>query len=357
MAEGEQSDDSQKTEEPSARKLEEARKKGQVPMSREVNTWLILLAATLLAGLYSTYMFSDFAALLKTYIEKADEFTVTTGGTSDVVGDAVKNALYLLAFPMILMIIASLAGPLLQVGLIFAPEVLKMDLNKVSPLSGFQRLFSMKAIVEFIKGLLKIGAVTVVGVVIFMPYLDQLDHMVGLPLPLLMQEIKALFMHLMIAVLIVMLVIAAIDLVYQRYEHYRKMRMTKQEVKDEFKQTEGDPKIKGRLRQLRMERARRRMMQNVPKADVVITNPTHFAIALEYKPDSMEAPICIAKGIDAVALRIREVAKEHDITIFENPPLARALYESVDLDETIPSEHYKAVAEVISFVFKRRGKL
>lgn len=168
---------------------------------------------------------------------------------------------------------------------------------------------------------------------------------------------KTLVVRLMVGILVVLLVIAVIDLLYQRFEHYKRMRMTKQELKDEYKQTEGDPHIKARLRQLRTERARQRMIQAVPRADVVITNPTHYSIALEYKPETMEAPVCIAKGLDNVALRIREVAKEHNIVLFENPPLARVLYDTVDIDETIPSEHYKAVAEVISYVFKLRGRL
>ena len=152
-------------------------------------------------------------------------------------------------------------------------------------------------------------------------------------------------------------VVAVADLVYQRNEHNKKMRMTKQEVKDEYKQTEGDPMVKGRLRQLRAEKARQRMMQAVPQADVIITNPTHYSIALKYDTDTMDAPLCIAKGVDEVAMRIREVAKEHDIVLFENVPLARALYDSVDIDESIPPEHFKAVAEVISYVFKLKGKL
>ncbi|HEY8191519.1 MAG TPA: EscU/YscU/HrcU family type III secretion system export apparatus switch protein, partial [Alphaproteobacteria bacterium] len=140
-------------------------------------------------------------------------------------------------------------------------------------------------------------------------------------------------------------------------QHHKKMRMTKQELKDEYKQAEGDPQVKAKLRQLRAQRARARMMQAVPQADVVITNPTHFSIALKYKPDEMEAPVCVAKGVDAVALRIREIAREHEIVIYESPPLARVLYDTIEIDQTVPEEHYKAVAEVISYVFKLKGRL
>jgi flagellar biosynthetic protein FlhB len=172
----------------------------------------------------------------------------------------------------------------------------------------------------------------------------------------LMHEISMLTVKLMIAVLIVLVVIAVADIVYQRFEHNKKMRMSRQEVKDEFKQTEGDPMVRAKLRQLRSEKARQRMMQAVPSADVVITNPTHFSIALKYDPETMDAPVCVAKGIDEVALRIREVATEHNIILFENRPLARTLYDVVEIDETIPADQFKAVAEVISFVFKQRGQ-
>lgn len=215
----------------------------------------------------------------------------------------------------------------------------------------------MRSLMEFAKGLLKLAIIGVVGVIIIYPYFDKFEHFIGLPIPLLMGELKSLVVSLMIGVLIVLVVVAVIDLVYQRHEHAKKMRMTKQEVKDEYKQTEGDPHVKARLRQLRSEKARQRMMQAVPSADVVITNPTHYSIALKYDPETMEAPLCVAKGIDEIALRIREVAKQHDIILYENRPLARTLYDTVEIDETIPVEQYQAVAEVISFVFKQKGKL
>jgi len=173
----------------------------------------------------------------------------------------------------------------------------------------------------------------------------------------MMDEMQILVFQLMSGILIVLLVVAVMDLVYQRYEHMKQMRMTKQELKDEYKQTEGDPHVRAKLRQLRQEKAQARMMQAVPKADVIITNPTHFSIALEYKPETMDAPVLIAKGLDEVAMRIREVAKENDIPLYENVPLARALYDTVEIDQMVPEEHYKAVAEVISYIFQLKGKL
>ncbi|MGB4107071.1 MAG: flagellar biosynthesis protein FlhB [Alphaproteobacteria bacterium] len=358
MAEdGEQADDTQKTEEPTPKKLEEARKKGQVALSREINNWVMLLAATILITAFSGPVFKDLTLLMQTYIENAHDIPSAPGGLHIALGEGLKKVLLILGLPFAFLMLAAFLAPFVQVGPLFAPEIIKPDFSKISPMKGFQRLFSMRSIMEFVKGLLKIIVISIVGTVILYPYFGQLDHMVGQPIPLLMDEMKSLVVRLMVGILVVLLVIAVIDLLYQRYEHYKKMRMTKQELKDEYKQAEGDPHIKARLRQLRTEKARQRMIQAVPRADVVITNPTHYSIALEYKPDTMEAPVCIAKGIDNVALRIREVAKEHNIVLYESPPLARVLYDTVDIDETIPSEHYKAVAEVISFVFKLRGRV
>ena len=357
MAEGDQPDDTQKTEEPTQKRIEEARKKGQVAISREVNNWIMLLAATILVAAISPSMLWKLQMHLRAYIEHAHDMPQVPGGFSIILGDSFWTVLGIMALPLIVLMAAAFMGPFLQVGPLFAPEIIKPDLSKISPMAGFKRLFSMKAIMEFVKGLLKIGMVGAVGTVLLYPFYGNVDHLVGLPIALVLVEMKALVVRLMIGVLVVLAVITVVDVVFQRAQHYKKMRMTKQELKDEYKQTEGDPHVKAKLRQLRNERARQRMMQNVPKADVVITNPTHFAVALQYKPDEMEAPVCVAKGADAVALRIREIAKENDIVIYENPPLARVLYDTVEIDETVPEEHYKAVAEVISYVFKLKGKL
>ncbi len=349
-------DDAQKTEEPTAKRLEEARKKGQVPMSREVNNWVMLLTATILIMALAGPMMAGLSDTMRAFIEKAHDIPSAPNGVGVALGTAFVETMKSMALPLIILVIAALLAPFLQVGFIFSPKSIKPDISKISPMKGFTRLFSVRSLMEFLKGLLKISMIAIVGVIILYPYFGQMEHMVGLPLNLLMLELKTLTVRLMIGVLVVLIVIAIIDLVYQRFEHNKKMRMTKQEIKDEYKQTEGDPHVKAKLRGLRAERARQRMIQSVPEADVVITNPTHFSIALKYDPEVMEAPKCIAKGIDDVALRIREVAKEHDIVLFENRPLARALYDTVEIDEIIPAEQYKAVAEIISYVFKIKGR-
>lgn len=357
MSEGDQPDDAQKTEDPTPKRLEESRKKGQVAMSREVNNWIMLLAGTFLITVMSGGIFEHMKELMTSYIAGAHNMPGMPGGIYMVLGTTLTEVFKILALPALMMMVAAFVGPFLQVGPLFAPESIKPSLSKISIIKGFGRLFSMRSLMEFGKGIVKLAIVAVVGFIIMYPYFGQLEHFIDMPTNLVLEEMNTIILRLMIGVLIVMFVVAGIDIIYQRAEHMKKMRMTKQEIKDEYKQTEGDPHVKGRLRQLRSEKARQRMMQNVPQADVIITNPTHYSIALKYKPEEMEAPVCIAKGVDEVALRIREVAKEHDIIMYENVPLARALYATVELDEMIPPEHFKAVAEVISFVFKARKNM
>ncbi len=357
MAGNDTTDDSQKTEDPTPKKLEEARKKGQIALSKEVNNWVMLLAGTIFIMAFAGSMMTEMSFMMKHYIAQAHALPQAPGGLSVILGDSFLQILYIMLVPLLLLMVAAFFAPFLQVGPLFAPEVIKPDLSKVSIMKGFGRLFSLRSVTEFLKGLFKIIIVGAVATVIIMPYLDKFEHLIDLPVLGAMEELYILVVKMMIGILIVVAIIAGIDLVYQRYEYMKKMRMSLQEIKDEYKQSEGDPMVKGRLRQLRQERARQRMMQAVPEADVVITNPTHFSIALKYNPDESPAPIVIAKGIDEVALRIREVAKEHDIVLYENKPLARALYDVAEIDEMIPTEHFKAVAEIISYVFKLKGRL
>lgn len=357
MSEESSQDESSKTEDPTPKRLEEARRKGQVPLSREVNSWLMLMMATILIMAMAGPICRDFYNLLKVYMEQSYALPGVPGGFSVVLGHLFGETMKILMLPLIILFVAAFLGPFLQIGPLFAPEIIKMDMSKISIIKGWSRLFSMRAIVEFVKGLLKIGIVGLVAVLLLYPYMAGLEHMVGMQIPTMMDEMKTLVIRMLVGTLFAFLVIAAIDLVYQRMEYMKKMRMSKQELKDEYRQSEGDPMIKAKLRQLRADKARQRMMQNVPKADVVITNPTHFAIALQYDPDTMDAPLCVAKGMDNIALKIREIAKENNVSIVENKPLARALYDTVEIDQTIPAEHYKAVAQIISFVFRQKGRL
>lgn len=357
MAEGEKPDDSEKTEEPTQKKLDDARKRGQVPLSREMNTWLMLLGGTLILAAFMPKMIVDLTVLMRTFLEQAHALPGIPGGFKVVLGQTLFEILKIMAVPLLALMTIAFLGPFVQVGPIFSAETIKPKLSKISVFAGFGRLFSKKALMEFLKGLMKIAIVSAVATALIIPFYDSVDHFVGLPLEIFGGELHRLVIRMMGGVMLVLLIVAIIDVIFQRQQFYKDMRMTQQEVKDEYRQSEGDPHVKGRLRQLRQERARQRMMQQVPDADVVITNPTHYAVALKYNPDEQPAPVCIAKGVENVALRIREVAGEHGIEIVENPPLARTLHATVELDEMIPEEQYKAVAEIISFVFKKRGKL
>ena len=357
MAEDGDQDEASKTEDPTPKKLEEARKRGQVPQSKELNTWIMLLGATILIGLMSDSLFSDFRDYLKIFLEQPELMASGPGGIGAVLYNISMKTIGLISIPLLALFVAALVGPMAQVGFMIAPEVLKMDFSKVSIIKGFGRLFSIRSVVEFVKGLLKLSIIATVAFTLVHPYLGALEHTMDQSVGVMLENLHAMTMRMMIGILVALLMISIADVLYQRWEFNKQMRMTKQEIKDEYKQTEGDPYIKGKLKQLRFEKARQRMMQAVPKADVIITNPTHFAVALKYDPDKMDAPTLIAKGVDNVAFRIREIAKDNNIEIVENPPLARTLYADVDLDQPIPQELFKAVAEVISFVFQKRGKL
>ena len=264
--------------------------------------------------------------------------------------------LRILSLPFILFVIVALGAGILQNGISINPKALEIKFDKFNPINGFKRIFSAKQVVEFVKGIFKMAIVGSVAAVPLLPTFERIDSLATYDIAYLPGQLRELVLMLFTGVLAVMAVIAILDLIYQRWEHNRSLRMTKQEVKDEHKQSEGDPMAKQRLRKVRMERAQRRMMQAVPDADVVITNPTHFAIAMKYDPETMSAPLLVAKGQDLVAFKIREIAEENDITIVENKPLAQALYFGVDIDDEVPEEHYKAVAEIISYVWNVKGR-
>jgi flagellar biosynthetic protein FlhB len=250
-----------------------------------------------------------------------------------------------------------LVSSLAQTGWLVTFSKITPDLGKLSPFRGLSRIFSMPGLVEFGKSIAKLILVAVLFYVALHSRIQALPLLPTMELPSILSFLHQALVRLLFTVAFVDIVIAAADYMFQRHSMMKKLRMTKQEVKDENRQTEGDPMVKARLRNMRAQRARQRMMAAVPKADVVVTNPTHYACALKYDPETMNAPVLVAKGQDLVALRIREMAEQHGISIVENPPLARALYAAVEIDREIPPEQYKAVAEVISYVFRLKGKL
>lgn len=356
MAEDDVTDDDQKTEEPTPKRLQDARKRGQVVQSREVNNWIMIFAGTLVLMMALPYAIVQMKHTLTGFIEHPQNFPTDAAGIGDVLLGLFSDIGMALFLPILILFIAALIGPFVQVGVLFTTETIQPSLEKISVMAGVKRLFSAKAVIEFLKGLLKLSLVSVVGVMLLLPFFGSVEHFVGLDLTQTLDELQYLMLRLLTGVLSVLAVIATIDYLFQRHDFMKKMRMSKQEMREEYKQTEGDPHVKARLRELRQTKARQRMIQSVPEADVVITNPTHYAIALKYETKEMDAPVMLAKGVDQVAQKIKEVAKEHKIPIVENAPLARALYASMEIDESIPREHYKAVAEVISYVFKLKNR-
>jgi flagellar biosynthetic protein FlhB len=356
MAE-ESTDQSQRTEEPTSKRLEEARKKGQIATSREVNHWFMILGGALVVGLAAPVMSAGLRKALLPYIEAPHAIPLDPGHLQTALLNLLLDVGIAVALPLTLLCAAALGGSFVQGGVVVSLERIRPSLDKISLLAGTKRLFSAKALVEFVKGLLKIAIVAAVATYLMIPEfaaIDQLPHLESGATLALMQR---LVLKLFIGVVAVLTIIAAVDLVYQKLSLLRQLRMSRQEIRDEMKQTEGDPVVRQRLRQIRQERARRRMMAAVPEASVVITNPTHYAVALKYEMGKTAAPVCLAKGIDSLALRIREVAEEHQIPIVENPPVAQMLYPSVEIDEEIKPEHYKAVAEIIGYVLRLKGKL
>ncbi len=347
-------DDAQKTEEPTPKKLEEARKKGEVAQSQELKTWFMLAAGTAVLAGAGPMIAIRIRDPLNGYLGRMHEIELERSGALNVLTTLMYDVFLVLLIPFSVFIVAALVGNRIQHSGVFTLEKLKPDLSKLSPLKGMKKFTSSRMPVDFAKTIGKLAALGIIVFIIVYPERSRLDTIMMLPPIEIVTLIHLMSVKLMLGVLILLTIIAASDFSYQKYQHQKKLRMTKQEVKDERKQTDGDPKIKQRLRSIRMERHMQRMMASVPRADVVITNPTHYAIALEYKHGQMEVPVLIAKGVDDVAMRIREVAEEHGVPFVENPPLARALYASVELDQEVPPDHYKAVAEVISYVMKLR---
>jgi flagellar biosynthesis protein FlhB len=356
MAE-EQTDDSQKTEEPTQRRIDQAREKGQVARSQEINHWFMILAVTLLVTIFAAPMIRSLFQTLRRFIEAPHAIRLDSYLLREVLMETVAQVGLALMVPFAVVILAALVAGLVQNGLVISSESINPKLEKVSLAKGLKRMFSMKSLVDFLKGIVKITIVAAVVMILLWPQASVIPNIVGMSLTQFSALLQGLAARILIGVLSVMTLIAALDFVFQKHQHLKQLRMSKQEMKEEYKQAEGDPMVKGRLRQIRMERARKRMMAAVPEADVVITNPTHYAIALKYDMAAMEAPRLVAKGADSVAMRIRQLAEEHEIPVVENPPLTRALYQAVDLDQEIPIEHYKAVAEVIGYVMRLKGRV
>ncbi|NLD38262.1 MAG: flagellar biosynthesis protein FlhB [Desulfatiglans sp.] len=346
-----------KTEQATPKKLDDARKKGEVAKSRELSSIAILTAGTIYLFFNAKTITMTLGNNLRKSFTMIPEVMAAGDLSPQMVSDIIVDFLILLAPLLLILMIVAILINLSQIGILFSVEALTPKASKIDPIKGFGRVFSKRSLVELAKSILKIA---IVGWVAFSAFKNDLPRMI----PLLYQENAQIFyllgelsFDIMVKCCCVILVLAILDFMYQKWEYSQNLKMTKQEVKDEFKQSEGDPMVKSRIRSIQREMARRRMMEEVPKADVIITNPTHLSIALKYKPlEGMKAPLIVAKGANNIAFKIREIAAEHNIPLIENKPLAQNLYK-LELGTEIPSHFYQAVAEILAYVYglKKRG--
>ena len=315
----------------------------------EIHTWFVIAGATLVLSTFAGSIGDGFQTPLRNLI--ANSWQIRTDGPgllalTEQIGYRLAAAL---GVPLLLLMMAAVAGNVIQHRFVWSGESLKPKLSKISVVSGAKRIFGKQAAANFAKGLFKLIALGAVMTAVLWPERSRLDAMVRLDPDALLGITKSLTLQLLGAVIVMLALVAIADYLFQYRQWFERQKMSLREMKEEFKQSEGDPHIKARIRQLRHVRMKKRMMAAVPKASVIITNPTHYSVALSYER-GMSAPVCVAKGVDNIALKIREIAREHDIPVVENVPLARALYAVVEIDDEIPAEHYHAVAEIIGYV-------
>jgi flagellar biosynthetic protein FlhB len=354
MAE-EASDKDQRTEDPTGKRIDEARREGKLPVSQEVRSWCMITMGMFVIMIMGPRIAQDMMEALPKFFAIPDQLQAAEGGVRKALSDTFWHMFPNLATATAMFVFAALIGTIAQTGWFFSGTLASPKWNRLSLIGGWKKLFSVQSLIETFKGTLKISIVGFVMYKILAPLVDKAELMVGMEPALQSKMILDVTVKLMFIAVLFLTFYAAFDLFYQRHRYNESLKMTKHEVKDEHKQSEGDPIARNRLRQIRMDRARRRMMAMIPNADV-ITNPTHYAVALEYKIDKMHAPRVIGKGQDMIALKIREIAEANDVPVVENPPLARALHASCDIDQEVPVEHYKAVAEVISYVYRLKNK-
>lgn len=351
-----ENDASDKTEDPTQKRLDEALERGDVAKSQEINTWFVIAGGTLVISTFSGSIGGGMLVPLRGLIANAWSIRTDGPGLLSLASSLEYAVIAAVGLPMLMLALAALAGNMMQHRLVWSGEALKPKLSKISPGAGFKRIFGKQAAVNFAKGIFKLTALGAVMAAILWPERHRLEALVRFDPAALLGVTSSLSLHLMGAVVAMLAIVAVGDYLFQYRTWYERQKMSQQEIKEEFKQSEGDPHVKGRMRQLRQARMKKRMMAAVPKASVIITNPTHYSVALQYER-GMAAPVCVAKGADNLAFKIREIAREHSVPIVENVPLARALYATVEIDEEIPVEHYQAVAEVIGYVMGLRRSL
>src|SRR3981081_1270596 len=344
-----ENDSADKTEDPTQQRLDDAHDRGDVVKSQEINTWFVIAGATLVLSTFSGSIGSGILMPLRNLVANSWMIRADGPGLLALTQSLGYVLIAALGVPLLMLALAAIAGNIVQHRLVWSAESLKPKFSKISPGAGAKRIFGKQAAANFAKGLFKLIALGVVMMAILWPERHRVESMLRFDPAALLGVTTNLTVQLMGAVVAMLAVVAIADYFFQYRQWFQRHKMSLQEMKEEFKQSEGDPHIKGRIRQLRQARMKKRMMAAVPKASVIITNPTHYAVALSYER-GMPAPVCVAKGVDTLAFKIREIAEAHDIPIVENVALARALHATVEIDDEIPVEHYHAVAEIIGYV-------
>lgn len=346
----------EKTEKATPRKRQDARNKGQVAKSADLSPAIILTTVFIVLLFFGSAMFDTFLKIMRESLITYTTWEVNQENLRVIINQLLFEAIKIVGPILGVTMVAALVTNYFQVGWLFTTEPLRMKLEKLNPIEGAKRIFSLRSLVELFKSILKISAGMFVAYTILWNAKDELVQISLKSLEAVLSFTADEVIKLGVYLGALLVILAVFDYVYQRYEHEKNLRMSKQDIKDEFKKTEGDPQIKGKIKERQRQMAMRRMIQELPKADVVITNPTHFAVAIKYEAKTMTAPTVIAKGQDYMALKIKEIAKKHRIVTMENKPLARALYNQVEIGQQIPEELFKAVAEVLAYVYKLQGK-
>ena len=344
--------DLEKTEDPTPRRLSQAREEGQVPQSRELSTFLVTMTGVASIWVLGEWLSERMFGIVRRAFTLTRDEVFDTSEMASMLGRLGSEAVLMLMPLFAVLLLASVAGPLMLGGFVVAPKVLRLDPTRMDPLKGLERMFSVHGLAELVKAILKAGLVGGVGSWVMWMQSDMLFSLLSQPLTTGMNSFAQLVLVSALLITASLALLALLDVPFQLWQYHRRLRMSKEEVRKEAKETEGDPQIKARIRGMQREMARRRMMTQVPEADVVITNPTHFSVALRYDAEQHGAPVVIAKGRNMIALKIRELAAEHGVPLLEAPPLARALYHHCELEQTVPTTLYAAVAEVMAYVYQ-----
>ena len=347
----------EKTEKATPKKKQDSRKKGQVAKSQDVNTAVVLLSVFLFMMFFGKTMTERLIGVLRHSLQNYMFMDLTEKNIEYITIEILGELVLFLGPVMMVALIAGVAANYAQVGFMYSPEAIQMKLEKINPISGFKRIFSMRAIVEMLKSILKISFIGVIAFSVLWSRMDEVLILADKSVGAALGTIAGLTLQMGLFASGALLFLSLLDYLYQKYDFEKSIRMSKQDLKDEYKNIEGDPLIKSKIKQKQREMAMRRMMQEVPKADVVITNPTHYAIALKYDDQKADAPVVVAKGVDFVAQKIKLIAKENEISTVENRSLARALYSQAEIGDVIPEEFFKAVAEILAYVYQTNNKV